>query len=194
MDSVGSSIGAGSTGGGSGTTGHVGIGSGSTFPCKECGKVFNRQERLFNHMVSTHPNRPHRCTISNCGKEFKIKAHLIRHCAQVHGVAIRPGSPSRPIMKTRAAFYLHTNEATKVARRICPQLFRPRHFARKPFQPINLTAIKSECKLPKYLICTYLQVLFVFEYNNLIYPSKTSRPLSGSRNAFCSLCLLIFPS
>lgn len=154
MDSVGSSVGAGSTGG----SGHVAIGgSGSSYPCKECGKIFNRQERLINHMVSTHPSRPHRCT--NCGKEFKVKLHLMRHCAQQHGLTFRPGSPSRPIMKTRAAFYLHTNEATKVARRICPDLFRARHFARKPFLPINSTAIKSECKFLAYRHgTTYLHV------------------------------------
>jgi hypothetical protein len=49
-------------------------------------------------------------------------------------------------MKTRAAFYLHTNLATKIARRVCGHLFRPRHSARKPFQPINAAAVKQECK------------------------------------------------
>lgn len=126
--------------------GQVAIGTGSTHPCKECGKVFNKQERLQNHIATVHPSHAHRCTMSNCGREFKTKSHLIRHCAQAHNIAIQPGSPTRPIMKTRAAFYLHTNEATKVARQICPQLYRPRHFARKPFLPINLSAIKSECK------------------------------------------------
>ena len=123
------------------------------YPCSECSKVFNRQERLMAHMAA---HRPHRCNYSNCGKEFKFKAHLARHCAQAHGIVIRTGSP-RPIMKTRAAFYLSTNEATKVARRTCAHLFRPRHAARKPFQPINSAAIKTECKQKKQsrrkLIC-----------------------------------------
>lgn len=112
------------------------------YPCSECGKVFNRQERLVAHMAA---HRPNRCNFANCGKEFKFKAHLARHCAQAHGIQMRTGSP-RPIMKTRAAFYLCTNEATKVARRTCAHLFRPRHSARKPFLPINAAAIKLECK------------------------------------------------
>jgi metastasis-associated protein MTA len=120
-----------------------GKGGDGQYPCSECGKVFNRQERLMAHMAA---HRPHRCNYNNCGKEFKFKAHLVRHCAQAHGIVVRSGSP-RPIMKTRAAFYLSTNEATKVARRTCAHLFRPRHAARKPFQPINAAAIKAECKL-----------------------------------------------
>lgn len=94
------------------------------------------------HMAA---HRPHRCTLPGCGKEFKFKAHLVRHCAQAHGIQLRAGSP-RPIVKTRAAFYLHTNQATKIARSVCPHLFRARHSARKPFLPINATTIKQECK------------------------------------------------
>lgn len=112
------------------------------YPCRECNKVFNRQERLLAHMAA---HRPHRCSLPGCGKEFKFKAHLARHCAQAHGIAIRAGSP-RPIVKTRAAFYLQTNLASKVARSVCSSLFKPRHSARKPFNPINSTAIKLECK------------------------------------------------
>lgn len=75
-----------------------------------------------------------------------MKAHLARHCATAHGLVIRAGSP-RPIMKTRAAFYLHTTPATRKARRYaCQQLVRVRHAARNPFQPINFMAIKQECK------------------------------------------------
>ena len=113
------------------------------YTCKECNKVFNRQERLIAHMASHRGI--HRCNFPGCGKEFKVKTHLVRHLAQSHGLAMRSGSP-RPIMKTRAAFYLHTNQATKVARRTCGHLFRPRHFARKPFTSINANAIKQECK------------------------------------------------
>ncbi|RWS16296.1 metastasis-associated protein MTA3-like protein [Dinothrombium tinctorium] len=111
------------------------------YPCRECNKVFNRQERLIAHLAA---HRPHRCTLSGCGKEFKFKAHLARHCAQVHGIAFRAGSP-RPIVKTRAAFYLHTVKSTKFARRICASLIKPRRLARNPFIPVNTSAIKQEC-------------------------------------------------
>lgn len=117
--------------------------SDGVYTCRECNKVFNRQERLIAHMASHRG--VHRCNLQGCGKEFKFKAHLARHLAQAHGIAMRSGSP-RPIMKTRAAFYLQTNQATKVARRTCGHLFRPRHFARKPFTTINATAVKQECE------------------------------------------------
>lgn len=90
------------------------------------------------------------CSIVNCGKEFKLKAHLVRHYAQSHGIAMRAGSP-RPIMKTRTAFYLHTTPATRLSRRICRHLIRPRKAARHPAFAINIQAVKQECK-SKFLI------------------------------------------
>lgn len=89
---------------------------------------------------------PHKCSIANCDKEFKVKAHLARHYAQAHGIAIRSGSP-RPIMKTRTAFYLQTTGATKLSRRLCRQIIRSKKAARQPSYAINLQAVKQECKL-----------------------------------------------
>lgn len=88
-------------------------------------------------------HRPHRCTIPSCGKEFKLKAHLGRHYATAHGMTVRSGSP-RPIMKTRTAFYLRTTPSTRVSRRLCRHLVKPRHAARAPFTPINIQAVKQE--------------------------------------------------
>lgn len=88
---------------------------------------------------------PHKCSIANCDKEFKVKAHLARHYAQAHGIAIRSGSP-RPIMKTRTAFYLQTTGATKLSRRLCRQIIRSKKAARQPSYAINLQAVKQECK------------------------------------------------
>lgn len=101
-----------------------------------------RSERI------AHSNalRLHRCTITGCGKEFKLKAHLARHLATAHGLAIRAGSP-RPVMKTRAAFCLVTTSLTRISRRLCSDLLRPHHAARSPFVPINSAAIKQECQL-----------------------------------------------
>lgn len=87
-----------------------------------------------------------RCSIVNCGKEFKLKAHLVRHYAQSHGIAMRSGSP-RPIMKTRTAFYLHTTPATRLSRRICRHLIRPRKAARQPSFAVNIQAVKQEFAL-----------------------------------------------
>lgn len=88
--------------------------------------------------------RPHRCNIAGCAKEFKLKAHLGRHYATAHGITVRSGSP-RPIMKTRTAFYLLTTPITRLSRRLCRHIMRPRHAARAPFFAINIQAVKQEC-------------------------------------------------
>ena len=90
-------------------------------------------------------------------QEFKLKAHLARHLATAHGLAIRAGSP-RPVMKTRAAFCLVTTSLTRISRRLCSDLLRPHHAARSPFVPINSAAIKQECK--------FLTVSILFLHHN----------------------------
>ncbi|KAH8359693.1 hypothetical protein KR093_008390 [Drosophila rubida] len=94
--------------------------------------------------VSDLSNRQlHRCSIVNCGKEFKLKTHLARHYAQAHGIAISSGSP-RPIMKTRTAFYLHTNPMTRVARIVCRSIVKPKKAARQSAYAINALLVKQE--------------------------------------------------
>ncbi|XP_059053236.1 metastasis-associated protein MTA3 [Achroia grisella] len=88
-------------------------------------------------------HRPHRCTVLNCAKEFKLRAHLARHVATAHG----SGEGARPVMKTRAAFYLRASPFTRLARRLSRALRRPRHYARSPFSPINLAQVKHECSM-----------------------------------------------
>ncbi|CAB3248895.1 unnamed protein product [Arctia plantaginis] len=88
-------------------------------------------------------HRPHRCTVLNCAKEFKLRAHLARHVATAHG----SGEGARPVMKTRAAFYLRATPFTRLARRLTRALRRPRHYARSPFSPINLAQVKHECSV-----------------------------------------------
>uniref|UniRef100_A0A1B6FNZ1 Metastasis-associated protein MTA3 n=1 Tax=Cuerna arida TaxID=1464854 RepID=A0A1B6FNZ1_9HEMI len=109
---------------------------------KKSGSISD-EERTPSSMTS---HRPHRCSIIGCAKEFKLKAHLARHYATAHGLAIRSGSP-RPIMKTRTAFYLSTTALTRLSRRLCRHILLPRHSARSPFWPINVPAIKQECQL-----------------------------------------------
>lgn len=75
-------------------------------------------------------------------QEFKLRAHLARHVATAHGT----GEGARPVMKTRAAFYLRASPFTRLARRLTRALRRPRHFARSPFSPINLVQVKHECE------------------------------------------------
>lgn len=78
-------------------------------------------------------------------QEFKLKTHLARHLATAHGLSIQPGSP-RPVMVTRAAFCLVTTALTRISRKVCKDILRPRHAARCCFIPINTAAIKQECE------------------------------------------------
>ncbi|XP_069673256.1 metastasis-associated protein MTA3 isoform X3 [Periplaneta americana] len=118
------------------------IGENDTDNKKKSGSMSD-DERLPSSVAS---HRPHRCSLVNCGKEFKLRAHLARHYATAHGLAIRSGSP-RPIMKTRTAFYLCTTPLTRISRRLCRHLIQPRHAARAPFWPINVPSVKQECQV-----------------------------------------------
>jgi len=102
-----------------------------------------RSERMAQQPVPAM--RMHRCTISGCGKEFRLKNHLARHLATAHGLAIRAGSP-RPVMKTRAAFCLVTTPLTRISRQVCKEILLIKKAARQPFQPINIALIKQECQ------------------------------------------------
>jgi len=95
-------------------------------------------------------------------QEFKLKAHLARHYATAHGLAIRSGSP-RPIMKTRTAFYLCTTPLTRISRRLCRHLIQPRHAARAPFWPINIPSVKQECK------DTNINIIGSIRWESLVY-------------------------
>ncbi|XP_072285112.1 metastasis-associated protein MTA1 isoform X1 [Pyxicephalus adspersus] len=68
-----------------------------------------------------------------------------------HGLPMRASGSPKFAMKTRQAFYLHTTKLTRIARRICRDIFRPRYAARHPYMPINSAAIKAECttRLPE---------------------------------------------
>ncbi|XP_049532064.1 metastasis-associated protein MTA1 [Anopheles darlingi] len=99
---------------------------------------------LVGGMSNHRPHSPSfKCSIVNCGKEFKLKAHLARHYAQAHGIQIRSGSP-RPIMKTRTAFYLHTTLTTRLSRRLCRHIIRSKKAARQPSYAINIASVKQE--------------------------------------------------
>uniref|UniRef100_A0A3B4AZY6 Uncharacterized protein n=1 Tax=Periophthalmus magnuspinnatus TaxID=409849 RepID=A0A3B4AZY6_9GOBI len=75
-----------------------------------------------------------------------------RHDARVsrltypHGLPLRHSGSPKFAVKTRQAFYLQTTAVTRVARRLCQDLIRPRLLARHPYLPVNSAAIKAECE------------------------------------------------
>ncbi|KAM4662732.1 metastasis-associated protein MTA1 isoform 6-T7 [Discoglossus pictus] len=68
-----------------------------------------------------------------------------------HGLPMRNSGSPKFAMKTRQAFFLQTTKLTRIARRLCRDIFRPRYAARHPYMPINSAAIKAECttRLPE---------------------------------------------
>lgn len=137
-------------GGGHGGVGVVGSGGGTPIGGGAVTAMNNNNDMMDDDRMSDMTNRQiQRCSIVNCGKEFKLKTHLARHYAQAHGIAIRSGSP-RPIMKTRSAFFLQTTLPTKLSRKLCRHLIKPRKAARQPTYAINTQAVKIECTCEIY--------------------------------------------
>ncbi|KAL7380543.1 hypothetical protein ABVT39_019423 [Epinephelus coioides] len=64
-----------------------------------------------------------------------------------HGLPLRHSGSPKFAVKTRQAFYLQTTGLTRMARRICQDIIRPRFLARHPYLPVNTAAIKAECAL-----------------------------------------------
>ncbi|XP_013875220.1 metastasis-associated protein MTA1 [Austrofundulus limnaeus] len=64
-----------------------------------------------------------------------------------HGLPLRHSGSPKFAVKTRQAFYLQTTSLTRVARRLCQDIIRPRYMARHPYLPVNTAAIKAECAL-----------------------------------------------
>ncbi|XP_077418673.1 metastasis-associated protein MTA1 [Vanacampus margaritifer] len=64
-----------------------------------------------------------------------------------HGVPLRHSGSPKFAVKTRQAFFLQTTNLTRVARRICQDIIKPRYLGRHPYLPVNTAAIKAECAL-----------------------------------------------
>uniref|UniRef100_A0A3P9JNJ0 Metastasis associated 1 n=1 Tax=Oryzias latipes TaxID=8090 RepID=A0A3P9JNJ0_ORYLA len=64
-----------------------------------------------------------------------------------HGLPMRHSGSPKFAVKTRQAFYLQTTALTRVARRLCQDIIRPRFMARHPYLPVNTASIKAECAL-----------------------------------------------
>ncbi|XP_061700148.1 metastasis-associated protein MTA1 [Syngnathoides biaculeatus] len=64
-----------------------------------------------------------------------------------HGVPPRHGGSPKFAVKTRQAFYLQTTSLTRLARRLCRDIIKPRYLGRHPYLPVNTAAIKAECAM-----------------------------------------------
>uniref|UniRef100_A0A3B4YH73 Metastasis associated 1 n=1 Tax=Seriola lalandi dorsalis TaxID=1841481 RepID=A0A3B4YH73_SERLL len=68
-----------------------------------------------------------------------------------HGLPLRHSGSPKFAVKTRQAFYLQTNGLTRITRRLCMDIIRPRYLARHPYLPVNTAAIKAECQQLKIM-------------------------------------------
>ncbi|XP_043235499.1 metastasis-associated protein MTA3-like isoform X2 [Amphibalanus amphitrite] len=87
----------------------------------------------------------HRCPASGCPQEFRQRGQLIRHAANAHGLLLPGTGSTRPVTRTRPSFFLAPTPMTRLSRRLCRHLIKPRRAARTPIHAINVAAIRAEC-------------------------------------------------
>ncbi len=103
-----------------------------------------RQERL-NQLK----NQVHKCSVNGCGREFKLKQLLVKHCGTAHGyfakTSLPPGqnSPRPSAIRNRTSFFLLTTPMTKAARLVCPGAIKLNKLSRKPFKLVELAELNK---------------------------------------------------
>ncbi|XP_064207786.1 metastasis-associated protein MTA2-like [Anguilla rostrata] len=79
--------------------------------------------------------------------EAAPRGHMTRTEAQgMPPYAISAGR-AKLLAKNRQTFILQTTKLSRVARRVCHDVLQPRRAARRPYVPINSTAVKAECMI-----------------------------------------------
>lgn len=95
-------------------------------------------------------NQVHKCSVLGCGREFKMKQLLVKHCGIAHGYFAKPvnppgqNSPRPPPIRNRTAFYLWTTPMTKASRNVCTNTIKLRRLSRKPFKLVELAELNKE--------------------------------------------------
>lgn len=56
----------------------------ATYPCRQCGAILRHTSLIISHRYLHRGQRSHRC---QCGRSFKHRLHLLRHCVQ-HAEAV----------------------------------------------------------------------------------------------------------
>ena len=75
---------------------------------------------------------------------FNSRPNLTRHLTAVHGC--RPPSPRK--LKPRSPFYIRALPLTKLARRLCQDLYNKVHHCRVVGEALNIQEIRAQCKFP----------------------------------------------
>uniref|UniRef100_A0A8C7Y112 Metastasis associated 1 n=1 Tax=Oryzias sinensis TaxID=183150 RepID=A0A8C7Y112_9TELE len=95
-----------------------------------------------------------------------------------HGLPMRHSGSPKFAVKTRQAFYLQTTALTRVARRLCQDIIRPRFLARHPYLPVNTASIKAECKASPKILNSFvlLKDLRIFVFISLEAHPRPPKP------------------
>ena len=95
-------------------------------------------------------NQVHKCSVNGCGREFKVKQLLVKHCGIAHGYFAKTAQPvgqnnQRPAaMRNRTSFCLFTTPMTQAARIVCTNSIKLRKLGRKPFKLVDLAELNKE--------------------------------------------------
>jgi hypothetical protein len=118
--------------------------------CTDCWLYWKK----FGSFKFARPNRQiHKCSVNGCGREFKLKQALVKHCGVAHGYFPKPAvsntagqtnNQRTSMMRNRTSFYLYTTPMTHAARLVCTGAIKLKRLARKPFKAVDLTELNRE--------------------------------------------------
>ncbi|KAJ8266156.1 hypothetical protein GJAV_G00126590 [Gymnothorax javanicus] len=77
--------------------------------------------------------------------EVVTRGQMTRQEVQDMSPFASSASRAKLLAKNRQTFILQTTKLSRVARRVCRDVLQPRRAARRPYVPINSTAVKAEC-------------------------------------------------
>nr|CDS28226.1 metastasis associated protein MTA1 [Hymenolepis microstoma] len=139
-------------------------------PADSCGVSHQKAPSHHPHSETSLGSTVFRCTQPNCTKEFRSKDNLATHLAQIHNLSASEVQTSLPVTLSAATgLYqhgagtqgIHTSQAIRIIRTLCPLLLRPSVLARRPSDLANLTAQQRSPKDP------------VISYDDLLVRLKT---------------------
>lgn len=139
-------------------------------PADSCGVGHQKAPSHHPHSETGLGSTVFRCTQPNCTKEFRSKDNLATHLAQIHNLSASEVQTSLPVTLSAATgLYqhgagtqgIHTSQAIRIIRTLCPLLLRPSVLARRPSDLANLTAQQRSPKDP------------VISYDDLLVRLKT---------------------
>ncbi|KAF0288451.1 Metastasis-associated protein MTA1 [Amphibalanus amphitrite] len=93
-------------------------------PCSGCSETHSPQWYSWG---AAHLGGPAlRRLLGPLEKEFRQRGQLIRHAANAHGLLLPGTGSTRPVTRTRPSFFLAPTPMTRLSRRLCRHLIKPR--------------------------------------------------------------------